>query len=147
MSLKACFIASEVTPLSKTGGLADVTGALVKFLHGAGHDVRLFTPFYSQIDRSRLVLTPVESLKDLPLEVGPHRYRYSVYEARIPGSQAHVHLIECPELYARGSLYTFSPDEHLRFIALTRAAFEICQRMKWSPQILHCHDWHAGFAP
>lgn len=147
MPLRICFIASEVTPLSKTGGLADVTGALVKFLHGAGHDVRLFTPLYAQIDRSKLVITPVESLHEVPLEVGTHHYRYSVLRARLPGSQASVYLIDCPALYERQNLYTTGPDEHLRFIALTRAAFEISQRLQWSPQILHCHDWHAAFGP
>lgn len=147
MPLKVCFIASEVTPLSKTGGLADVAGALVKFLHEAGHDVRLFTPLYSLIDRSKLAIKPVEGLDNVPLEVGPHRYRYSVLRAPIPSSRAQVHLIDCPALYSRESLYTLDSDEHLRFLALTRAVFEICQRLQWSPQILHCHDWHAAFGP
>jgi starch synthase len=147
MKLKVCFISSEVTPLAKTGGLADVSGALVKFLHGAGHDVRLFTPCYASIERAKLDATPLEGLQDVPLEVGSHRYRYSVLRARLPGSAAQVHLIDCPVLYSRTGLYTSDPDEHVRFLALTRAAFEICQRMQWSPQVLHCHDWHAAFAP
>ncbi|MGB6451119.1 MAG: glycogen synthase, partial [Steroidobacteraceae bacterium] len=86
-------------------------------------------------------------LHDIPLEVGPHRFRYSVVAARLPGSEASVYLIDCPALYARGRIYTTDPDEHLRFLALTRAAFECCQRMGWSPQILHCHDWHTAFGP
>lgn len=147
MPLRLCFIASEVTPLSKTGGLADVAGALVKFLHGAGHDVRLFTPLYSQIDRSRLTMEPVKELQDIPLELGLHRFTYGVLRARLPGSKAQLYLIDCPALYSRSSLYTTDPDEHLRFLALTRAAFEVCQRLKWSPQILHCHDWHSSFGP
>jgi starch synthase len=145
--LKVCFIASEVTPLSKSGGLADVCGSLAKFLHGAGHDVRLFTPLYSLVDRSRMLIVPLEGLQDLPLQLGANRYAYSVSRTRIPGSKADVYLIDCPALYARDSLYTLEADEHLRFIALTRATFEVCQRMQWSPQILHCHDWHAAFGP
>src|SRR5262249_50953610 len=50
-------------------------------------------------------------------------------------------------LYSRTTLYTADPDEHLRFLAFTRAVFACCQRMQWSPQILHCNDWHTGFAP
>jgi starch synthase len=65
----------------------------------------------------------------------------------VPGTNATVHFIDCPVLYARASLYTTDPDEHLRFIALTRAALECCQRMAFSPQIVHAHDWHAAFAP
>jgi starch synthase len=147
MPLRICFVASEIAPLAKTGGLADVTGALIRYLQGAGHDVRPFLPLYSTIDLTSIEVAPVDVLHDVPLEVGPHRYRYSVVGARLPGSLASVYLIDCPALYARGRIYTTDPDEHLRFLALTRAALECCQRMGWSPQILHCHDWHTAFGP
>ncbi len=147
MPLNVCLLASEVAPLSKTGGLADVSGALAKFLHTAGHDVRLFTPLYSSIDRSKLSLRAIEFLEDVQLEVGPHRYRYSVLAGHIPGSTATIYLIDCPVLYSRATLYTTDVDEHLRFLVLTRAAFECCQRMRWSPSIVHCNDWHTAFAP
>ena len=147
MPIRICFIASEAAPLAKTGGLADVAAALSSYLHGAGNDVRLFMPLYSSIDLKRCNATPVDSLRNLPLTLGPHSYRYSVVSAQLPGTQATVYLIDCPVLYARPRLYTFDPDEHLRFLALTRAALECCQHLGWSPAIVHCHDWHAAFAP
>ena len=147
MPLNVCMIASEAAPLSKTGGLADVASALTKYVHGSGHSVRLFTPFYSAIDRSRISPRAIELLQNVPLEFGAHRYRYSVFEARLPGTDVPVFLIDCPILYARASIYTLEVDEHLRFIALTRAALECCQRMGWSPHFLHCNDWHTAFAP
>jgi starch synthase len=147
MALNVCMISSEVAPLSKTGGLADVSGALTKYLHAAGHDVRLFTPLYSAIDRSKLNLRAVEFLQDAGLELGPHRYRYSLLVGQLPGSTANVYLIDCPVLYGRKPIYTTDVDEHLRFLVLTRAAFECCQRMSWSPAIVHCNDWHTGFGP
>jgi len=142
-----CLLATEVAPLSKTGGLADVAGALTKYLHGAGHDVRLFTPFYDTIDRSRLELYRVDFLQDQSLTVGPHHYIYSVWTARLPGSNAFLYLIECPPLFARGTIYTTDADEHLRYLAFTRAAIECCQVMGWAPDIVHCNDWHTAFAP
>ncbi len=147
MPLNVCLIASEVAPLSKTGGLAEVSGALTKHLHSAGHDVRLFTPLYSAIDCSQLSLRAVEFLQDVPLELGPHRYRYSVLAGHLPGSTATFYLIDCPVLYSRTSLYTTDVDEHLRFLVLTRAALECCQHMRWSPAIVHCNDWHTAFGP
>ena len=147
MSLKICLVSAEVAPLAKTGGLGDVCAALTRYLHEAGHDVRVFLPLYSSIDRSKLDLRPVAALSDLTLQIGPHRYRYSVSTAQLPGSQASIHLIDCPVLYARGGIYTFDPDEHLRFLALTRAALECCQHLRWAPQIVHCNDWHVAFAP
>ena len=145
--LAICLLASEVAPLSKTGGLADVAAALAKYLHAAGHEVRLITPCYSTIDRAALAARPVAGLEQVPLSLGPHRYEFSVLEAPLPGAGTPVLLIDCPELYARASLYTGDPDEHLRFLALTRAAFVSCARLKWAVQIFHCNDWHTAFAP
>ena len=147
MPVRICAVASEVAPFAKTGGLADVAAALTKYLHGNGHDIRLFMPLYSAIDRDRFPLTPVARLTDLRITIGSHHYVYSVHTAVLPGSQAPVYLIDCPPLYVRDTIYSTAPDEHLRFLALTRIAIECCQHLAWSPQILHCHDWHAGFGP
>ncbi len=144
--LAICLLASEVEPLSKTGGLADVSGALTKYLHGAGHDVRLFTPCYASIDRAAYAAQPVEGLQQVPLAVGPNNYVFSVLRAQLPGG-APVYLIDCPALYARTAIYTSDPDEHLRFLGFTRAALVACQRLAWAPQVLHCNDWHTAFAP
>jgi starch synthase len=147
MTLTVCLLASEAAPLSKTGGLADVSSALTKYLHAAGHDVRLFTPLYSSIDRGRFPMCPVEGLQKIEVAAGPHRYVMSVMTTQMPGSTASIYLIDCPALYSRPTLYTADPDEHLRFLAFTRAVFTFCQRSQWSPQILHCNDWHTAFAP
>jgi starch synthase len=147
MPLRICFIASEVAPLAKTGGLADVSGALAKYLHLAGHDLRLFLPLYGQIDRSKLEIWPVDYLQDVPLQLGSHVLRFSVHTARLPGAPTMVYLIDCPRLFERETIYTNAPDEHLRFIALTHAALICCQRMGFAPQIVHCNDWHTAFAP
>jgi starch synthase len=147
MPLRVCLLASEAAPLSKTGGLADVSSALTKYLHAAGHDVRLFTPLYSLIDRERFAIQPVAELQDIPLRVGAKTYVFSAMTTTLPESAARLYLLDCPELFARTSLYTTDPDEHLRFIAFTRAVFVCCQHLRWSPQVMHCNDWHTAFAP
>ncbi|MBV9697761.1 MAG: glycogen/starch synthase, partial [Gammaproteobacteria bacterium] len=68
--LSVCLLASEVAPLSKTGGLADVAGALGKVLSADGHDVRLFTPAYSSIDLRACAAQPLPDLQRLHLTVG-----------------------------------------------------------------------------
>ncbi|MBC8024523.1 MAG: glycogen synthase [Steroidobacteraceae bacterium] len=147
MKLSICAIASEVVPLAKTGGLADVASALSRELTRAGHDVRLFVPFYSQIRRDKLALTRVESLLGLPIVVGSQEYRVDIWRALLPGSATPVYLIESDALYSRPKLYTTDADEHLRFLVLTRAALECCRRMNFRPHIVHSHDWHTAFAP
>ncbi len=147
MALPVALLASEAAPLAKTGGLADVVAALAKYLHGTGHDVRVFLPAYASIDWPAIGARRIFGLDELRLEFAGHRYVYTVLEARLPDSGAPLLLIDCPVLYARGSLYTEDVDEHLRFIAFTRASIETCQRLQWAPRILHCNDWHAGFGP
>jgi len=147
VNLSVCLLSAEVAPLSKTGGLADVAGALAKYLKTAGHDVRLFTPLYASIDRAKFPVRPVDGLQQVPLQIGTHRYVFSILTTELPGSEALVYLIDCPVLYARPVIYTTDPDEHLRFLALTRAALTACQRLRWAPRILHCNDWHTAFGP
>src|SRR3712207_3389557 len=120
MPLSVCLISSELSPLAKSGGLADVSGALADYLHTAGHDVRVFMPGYAQIDRSSLQTRPVGELHSLQLEVGLHRYAFSVTAARTVEAAPWIYLIDCPELFARNDLYTFDADEHRRFLMLTR---------------------------
>ena len=86
MKLTVCLLASEAAPLSKTGGLADVSAALTKYLHSVGHDVRLFTPLYKSIDRVKLGAQPLEGLQSFEVAVGPHQYLFSVLLAQLPGS-------------------------------------------------------------
>src|SRR5689334_10666689 len=136
MPLRICFIASEVAPLAKTGGLADVAGALTKYLHKAGHDLRVFMPLHRQVERQRLDIWPVEFLRNIPVQLGAHRLTFDVLTARMPGSGAMLYLIDAPALFDRNSIYTSAADEHLRFILLTHAALQSCQRMGFAPQIL-----------
>ena len=147
MKLSICSIASEVVPFAKTGGLADVASALSRQLTARGHDVRVFMPFYSQIRREKLDATRVETLQGLALRTGSHEYLVNVWRALLPGSATPVYLVESDALYARPQLYTGGPDEHRRFLVLTRAALECCRRMNFRPHIVHSHDWHAAFAP
>jgi len=145
--LKICLASSEVAPLAKTGGLADVSAALSSALHDAGHDVRLLMPCYDTIDTRALDITPVSGLQDIAIRIGHRDGHFSIDSTTLPGSTLTIYLLRCPELYERGSIYTNSDDEHLRFILLSRAAIVMCQHMQFAPDIMHCHDWHTALIP
>jgi starch synthase len=144
MPLRICFVTAEMAPLAKAGGLADVSGSLLKYLHADGHDIRLFLPAYASIRRQGLELAPVAALQNLSVQLGDYRYVFSVSTARLPGSSALAHLIECPECFDRPGIYTSDPDEHRRFLLLTHAAFLCCQHLGFAPQIMHFNDWHTA---
>jgi starch synthase len=144
--LRLCLVASELAPFAKSGGLGDVCAALGRALYDAGHDVRPFLPLYSQVETDGHDFVPVEFLTDVPLELGPHSLRFTVYTAPLPGSGLPLYFVHCPALYHRQRLYGES-DDGLRFAFLCRAALESCQRMGWGPDVFHLNDWHTGLLP
>jgi len=147
MAQRICFLTAEISPFAKTGGLGDVSAALTRYLSRRGHDVRVFVPLHGQMELQGVDRHPVDFLQDLTVQVGPREYRYDVHTAREPGSQLWIYLIDCPAIFDRPRIYSDAPDEHVRYLMLTRAALECCQRMGFAPQILHCNDWHTAFAP
>jgi len=144
---KVCFVTAELAPLAKAGGLADVSGALTRLLHADGHEVRTFLPLYTDIDRSRLRIEPVETLPAATLAFGDHRYEYRILRGIRDDGAPEVMFIHCPELYGRPGIYGPAEDEHRRFLLLSRAALEACERLGFAPDVVHCHDWHTGLVP
>lgn len=145
--LRICLACSELAPLAKTGGLADVSASLAAYLHNAGYDVRVLLPFYNTIDTSGLDIVPVDYMQQVPVSIGPRQGHFSIDTTILPGSGLPVYLLRCPDLYNRNGLYTRDDDEHRRFILLSRAAIEMCQHMGFAPDIFHCHDWHTSLIP
>ncbi len=145
--MRVCFICAEYAPYAKTGGLGDVAAALTQELSRAGHEVLSFVPLHGQINLRGARVETVEALQRLTLSLGTREFVYDVKSARRPEMAGALHLIDCPALFDRPQLYSDGPDEHLRYLMLTRAALECCQRLGFAPDIVHCNDWHTAFAP
>jgi starch synthase len=145
--MNIAFVASEIAPYAKTGGLADVSGALPKYIAARGNDVRVFMPFFSTIDTSMGDFHEVEFIRNVPIQFGADTIHFTAYVTTMPGSDVDLYLIDCPRLYHRGTVYTDDRDEYLRFALLSRAAIECCQRMGFPPRIFHCNDWQTALVP
>ncbi|MBT8131788.1 MAG: glycogen synthase GlgA [Gammaproteobacteria bacterium] len=146
-ALKICLAASEFAPLAKTGGLADVCAALSAYLHQNGHDVRVLIPMHRVVRDSGLVFHPVEYLQDIHIRLGPHDAHYSIDTAQLPGTTQSIYFLRCPVLFDQPGIYSSDNEEHYRYILLSRAAIEMCQRMGFAPDIFHAHDWHTALIP
>jgi starch synthase len=146
-ALKLCVLSSEIVPFAKTGGLADVAGALVRNLSAIGHNVRAFMPLYPIVRRNHPDLQPVPGVQRAALTIGDTEYWFSLQTAKLPGSTAPIYFVDCPTLFDRPSLYTNDPDEHRRFLLFTRAVLESCRLLRFAPDIFHCNDWHTAFLP
>ncbi|MBI1424053.1 MAG: glycogen synthase GlgA [Gammaproteobacteria bacterium] len=144
------FGASEVYPLIKTGGLADVAGALPHALKKLGHDVHIVLPAYPDV-LARLKHPPV-----LRVEMHVQSHVIGIRQTTLPGTRVPVWLIECPELYGRaGNPYHDQygepwHDNALRFAVfsqvITAMAMNRCG-LDWQPEIVHCNDWQTGLVP
>ena len=145
--MRIALASAEVAPFAKTGGLGDVAASLGRYLHENGHDVRLFVPLYGNLRTGRDTLVPVEFCQGVPIRLGPREFTISLFTGPLPGTSFWVHFVSCPALYARRSIYCMDGDEHLRFGLLTVAILVACQRMAFSPDIVHAHDWHTALAP
>ncbi len=143
-SLSILMVASEALPFVKTGGLADVAGALTTALGRLGHEVTLVVPLYREVG---WVGAPYARCH---LSLGGHWYDVGFVERSL-GARARVVLIECDELYDREGAYGTGgrdhPDNAVRFALLARAALELVQRARRPPDVIHAHDWQSGLVP
>jgi starch synthase len=141
-------IASEAVPFAKTGGLADVAGALPEALAGLGSDVSLVVPAYRDALAKGLPIEPAGIEFEVP--VGPRRPVARILRCRQPGRRADVFLVANDDYYDRPTLYGGTgdySDNAERFIFFSRAALELACRLGRKWDIVHCHDWQAGLVP
>jgi starch synthase len=143
----ALVIGSEALPFAKTGGLADVLGALPPALGRLGWEVTLVLPKYRTVPRDLVPATPAERII---LNVGAFIVDAAFFTVPL-GEGARAVLVDAPDLYDRDDLYgvghTDFADNPRRFAVLVRAALEFSARQPNPPAIVHAHDWQAGLAP
>jgi starch synthase len=136
-------IGSEALPFAKSGGLADVLGALPPALARLGWDVTVALPRYRGVTAGDLV-------ERFPVATGGYTADASFYRAPL-GVGACAILVDVPDLYDRDGFYQVNNVEYWdnprRFAVLTRAALEFAARSGQRPSVVHGHDWHAGLAP
>ena len=146
--LKIAFLGSEGVPFVKSGGLADVVGALPKFLSARGHDVIVILPKYASIDASRWPMEPF--LSPLGVWMGHTEEWCAAFTATFAGIR--FFFIESNQYFERKGIYHDPEmedygDNARRFGFFTRAALQLCHDMGFAPDIVHAHDWQTALAP
>jgi starch synthase len=139
------FVASEGVPFSKTGGLADVVGALPRALAALGHQVSVYLPRYRQTKLADPA-TVVHSIT-IPFD---DKYRFAAVVAGGSQSGVRFYFVDYPEYFDRDALYGTPagdfPDNAERFALFSRAVLE-ATKILGVPQIFHCHDWQSALVP
>ncbi len=149
--MRILFVASEVTPVVKVGGLADVVGSLPKALADLDHDVRVMIPFYGSIERGTLKTRPAWT--GLPASFGGREWKIDIAQTALPDSTVPLYLLDCPNFFSENGVYIagHSSDAQRRglqrFVAFSSFVGQIVPQLDWQPDIVHVHDWHAGLVP
>jgi starch synthase len=157
---KLLFAASEVAPLAKTGGLADVAGSLPRALSRHGWQCAIVLPLYNSARDSKMPLVRTEHT--FTVAIGNRTVSGALWQTTYPDSRVPVYLIEQPEYFERDDpaqgrgLYQFAlpggqkrdyPDNCERFIFFSRAVLEVLRLVDYWPDVVHVNDWQTGLVP
>jgi starch synthase len=145
--MRILMVSSEIFPLAKTGGLADVVGALSQTLLGIGAEVSLVMPAYQTILRDNYQLE--ETGIEVEVNLGQRSARGRVLRTHL-GKKLPLYLVRADSYFLREGLYGTAqgdyPDNTERFTFFSKAALELaCKTAPWD--VIHCHDWQTALIP
>jgi len=145
--MKILFVSAEIAPLAKVGGLADVTGALPKYLFNFGQDIRLVLPLYEEIIQKKYPLSLLS--KNIPVQIGDDKQIINIYQTLLPQTKIPIYLIENKKYLSEGPIYSENGqfNEIKRFLFFSKSILEIPWALNWHPDIYHIQDWHTATVP
>ncbi|MBN1385207.1 MAG: glycogen synthase [Elusimicrobia bacterium] len=145
--MKILIATSECVPFIKVGGLADVCGALGKYLKQEKHDVRIILPLYKKIDREKFGIKEIPGKFSIPF--GSGSFEVSLAQTKI--NNVPVIFVVSEKYFNRDEVYGTEkgdyPDQHERYIVFSRSVLEACRFINFKPEVIHCHDWQTGIIP
>src|SRR4030042_1714833 len=135
----------EAVPFAKTGGLADVAGALPKSLQALGYEIKLIMPYYRMVKESGL---PHQYLgEEIEVPLGAEKLKADIYLGHL-NQNIPVYFIGREEFFDREYIYSTPKGDYFdnaeRFIFFSKSALGLCQHLGFSPDILHHHEWQTG---
>ncbi len=137
--MKTLFLASECAPIVKVGGLADVIGSLPKALKKLNLDVRIVIPKYGIIDERKHLFKLIAKNIKVKKEI------INIYQGFLPKSEVILYLLENEKYFSKNGVYPQNPFEEIsRFLFFSLSILESFPHLNFSPQIIHCHDWHVA---
>ena len=146
--LRVLFLSPEVAPFAKTGGLADVAGALPKALKAMGCDIRLAMPYYRMTKKGDFDVSLLPQNAEITL-LGKILHD-DIFQAEANGGVP-LYLINKDEYFDREYLYGTPKGDYFdnaeRFTYFSQMAFLLCKRLNFQPTVFHCNDWQTALVP
>ncbi|HTB83631.1 MAG TPA: glycogen synthase GlgA [Candidatus Sulfotelmatobacter sp.] len=146
--MRILLASSELFPFSKTGGLADMVGALARALAQAGHEARAVTPLYRGI-REKFPAIKRENW-EFHIPLGAEWYHGSLWSLE-PEPGLKIYFIEQAEFFDRAGIYLEKnlsyPDNDARYIFFSKCVVHLARWLPWGPDMVHVHDWQVALVP
>ncbi len=146
-NLRVLMVVSEAVPFAKTGGLADVVGALPYALKSLKAEVRVLMPLYAMARQAKIPLSC--AAENLEAVVGPRRLDFRVMTAA--SAEYPFYFVERDEYFDRSQLYGTPRGDYFdnleRFSFFCATVLPVCQAMAFKPDVIHCHDWQSSLVP
>ncbi len=147
--MKIVLASSEVVPFAKTGGLADVAGALPLELKKLGHEVTVFMPAYPCIEQSTQPIEMTDIQFEIPL--GTRAESGRLLKSTLPDSDIAIYFVAQQDFFDRPELYGENGSDYEdnceRFTFFSRAVLESIRILELSPDVMHCNDWQTSLIP
>ncbi len=149
--MKVVYLSSEVVPFAKTGGLADIAGAIPKSLQKFGVEIVVIMPFYGIIKEDRHPITKTDIRFEV--KVGDKLQPGFVYKGFLPDTRIPIYFLNNEHYFGRMGLYNYPgttkdfEDNSERFIFFAQGALEVIEKLKMCPDVVHCNDWQTGLVP
>jgi starch synthase len=150
--LKVLIVSPEMVPFAKTGGLADVSGALPKALTRFGLQVKTIMPKYKMVDDTKFKLEKVD-VDVPPIRVGKKEFKVGLKTINSDSAAMEYLFLTNQEHYDRDELYMDPAtgfdyaDNDERFILFCRGVLEVLKTIEWQPDIIHSNDWQSALIP
>jgi len=149
-TVKTLFVTTEAVPFAKTGGLADVAGAVPKSLRALGEEPAIIMPCYRQV-RQKFHKQLADTGIALTVPLGADSPTATLLRTTLPGTDVPVYFVDHPPFFDREQLYGTPagdyPDNAQRFIFFAKAALAAAKALGWAPDIYHCNDWQTALVP
>lgn len=146
--MRVLILSSEVAPFAKTGGLADVVGALPPHLKKQGCETFVMMPYYRQVIQGKFDIKPTG--KSVTVPIRDRAITGEIFEGRI-NSTVPIYFIRQDAYYHREGLYGTPKGDHHdnceRFVFFARAALAAVKALALKPDVIHCNDWQSALVP
>lgn len=142
-------VSAEIVPFAKTGGLADVVGALPGALEKVGAKVNVVMPLYKTIDQEKHEIKEVGEKFSIP--IAGENVEVTIKQGKLPGTKGKAFFIECNKYFDREGMYQENGEDYIdndeRFALFSRAVVEMMKMLDYKPDVVHCNDWQTGLIP